>query len=261
VGDLLGPLLRTELPCDGAVVGFVPMSVLMLLLGQIRRLGKRRIKVKVGRPEDAERLAAVRRVLGGEIEILLDANGAWSADEAVEKISALERFGITAVEQPVPGRDLEGLARVARAVKVPIMADESICNLADALRLLELGGCGLWNLRVGKCGGLLGTLELARLAISQGIAVYLGCLVGESGLLERAGRLVAAHLETVHHLELDSSGNRLDDLLRESLAPVVDNRVVLPPASPGLGVEVDPEKLRVRSAAAGPAGILRLCAA
>src|SRR5947207_5426193 len=104
------------------------------------------------------------------------------------------------------------------------MAAESICTLADAQRLLDHDACDVWNLRVGKCGGLLGTLELVRMAAAHGIGCQLGVLVGETGILGTAGRLLAACVPDFTRVEFDSTGMRREDLLQEALAPVVDNR-------------------------------------
>lgn len=249
VSDLLGGPRRRELVYDGAVIGFLPLSALAFFAGRLRDLGKHVVKVKVGRPEDAERLALIRKIMGDEVELVLDANGAWTAAEAIRRIDGLRRFGVAVVEQPVPGREIEAMAQVARAVSVPIMADESICTLSDARRLLDAGACRIWNLRVGKCGGLLGTRELARLAAANGIRCRLGVLVGESGVLGTAGRLLAGCQE-FEHLEFDASGNRIDDVVSDPLAPIVANRAPVPAAAPGLGVEIDHQRLL--ELAAGP---------
>jgi muconate cycloisomerase len=161
------------------------------------------------------------------------------------------------VEQPVAREDVAGLARVRRAVATPIMADESIATLDDARRLLDAEACDLWNLRVGKCGGLLATLELARLAQAHGVGCQLGVLVGENGLLGAAGRLLAACHDAFQTLEIDDSGSKRGDVLREPLAPVRDNRAPAPLGRPGLGVEVDGPRLEATAewtASVRPAG-------
>jgi muconate cycloisomerase len=249
VTDVLGPVLRTELPYESAVIGLLPRALLRLYLEKIRRLGKRVIKLKVGSPQDAERVAAVRAVLGPEPELVLDANAAWSAAEAIERIRALEPFGLAAIEQPVAREDIEGMAAVRRAVRTPIMADESIATLADAHRLLEAGACDLWNLRVGKCGGLLATLELARLAVARGVGCQLGVLVGETGILGAAGRLLAACRGELRDLEFDSSGMKQGDVLSEPIAPVVGNRAPATTGQPGLGIAVDARWLEAMAVA------------
>jgi muconate cycloisomerase len=243
VTDVLGPVLREELPYDTAAVGLLPPAPFRLYLETLRRKRKRVVKVKVGAPQDRENVALARRVLGPEVELILDANAAWSADEAIEMIRALEPFGLAAVEQPVAREDVAGLARVRRAVSTPIMADESLATRDDALRLIAAGACDRWNLRVGKCGGLLATLELARLAARHGIGCQLGVLVGENGLLGAAGRLLAACHDGFDALEVDDSGSKRGDVLAEPLAPVRDNRAAAPVGRPGLGVEVDAARL------------------
>lgn len=243
VTDILGPVLRTELPYDSAVIGLLPRTLLRLYLEKIRRLGKRVIKLKVGSPQDRERLVVVRAMLGPDPALVLDANAAWSASEAIERIGALESFGLAAVEQPVGREDIEGMAKVRRAVGTPIMADESIATLADAHRLLDAGACDLWNLRVGKCGGLLATLELARLALTRGVGCQLGVLVGETGILGAAGRLLAACRNELRHLEFDSSGMKQGDILHEPIAPVVGNRAPATTGGAGLGIAVEARRL------------------
>jgi L-Ala-D/L-Glu epimerase / N-acetyl-D-glutamate racemase len=242
--DVLGPVLRRELPYDGAVVGILPPALFRLHLERIRQLGKRVVKLKAGSPRDRERVALARTVLGDGVRLILDANAAWSAAEAIERIRALAPFGLAAVEQPVAREDVAGLAAVRRAVATPVMADESITTRADADRLLAAGACDLWNLRIGKCGGLLPTLELARLAARNGIGTQLGVLVGETGILGSAGRLLAACHDGFRHLEFDSTGMRQGDVLREPLAPVVDGRAPAPCDRPGLGFEVDAPRLQ-----------------
>jgi L-alanine-DL-glutamate epimerase-like enolase superfamily enzyme len=236
VSDLLGGARRKELAYDVAVAGFLPLGALALYLGQVRRRGVGLLKLKVGRPDDRQRVALARRLLGDGPALVLDANAAWSEEQAVAAIQALEHFGLTAVEQPVARHEVEALARVRRAVATPIVADESLCTLADARRLIEHDACDLWNLRVGKCGGLLATLELFDLAASHGIGCALGVLVGETGILAAAGRHVAASRDGFHWLEHDGAGLKRSEpaplaAAADGLAPVPDG--------PGLGITLD----------------------
>jgi muconate cycloisomerase len=99
------------------------------------------------------------------------------------------RFNIESVEQPVAGDDIEGLRRVRLETGIPVMADESLCSLDDGSRLVEAGAADVFNIRVGKCGGLLGSLRLTELARASGLGVHLGALVGETAVLSRAAEL------------------------------------------------------------------------
>ncbi len=224
-GALLGDTVREGIGDPAAVVGFLPAAALRLFLSEVRRREALTVKVKVGRADDAERLALVRRTLGDAVALVVDANAAWTPDEAEDRIRELEAFGLLAVEQPVAREDVEGLARVRARVRTPVVADESLCTRGDADRLLAADACDLWNLRVGKCGGLLATLELARLADANGVGCALGVLVGESGSLEAAGRLLAARRD-FRWIEREGAGLKRADPAR-------------PVAGPGLGVAVD----------------------
>lgn len=257
VTDVLGPVLLRELRYETAVVGILPRALFGLHLERIRQLGKRVVKLKAGSPRDAERVEQARRVLGDDVELILDANAAWSVPDAVERIRALEPFRLAAVEQPVAREDVSGLAAVRRAVRTPIMADESIATRADAERLLAAGACDQWNLRVGKCGGLLATLALARLGARHGVGCQLGVLVGETGILGSAGRLLAACHDGFRHLEFDSTGMRQGDVLREPLAPVVNDRAPVALDRPGLGFEVDEARLLATAESRAVAGLDR----
>lgn len=250
IGSILGDGRRTELPLDGAVVGFLPRAALVPYLRRIRTLGKRWVKVKVGDAGDVERLEAVREVLGEGADIIVDANGAWTAHEATERLGVLSRFRLTAAEQPVARGDIEGMAEVTRSTAVPVMADESLCTLADAHHLLEARACSRWNLRVGKHGGLLATLELLELARTEAIECHLGVLVGETSLLRAAGWLLASGAPEVARIECDELG-LAEDVVTMPLIPSSEGEARVPPG-PGLGVEMVPfyEELAVPVVAA-----------
>src|SRR6266566_1771135 len=93
---------------------------------QMRAIGLRDIKVKVGFDDDVARVAAVREALGPDASLRLDANGAWRFDRAGEVLNAVAHLGIAAVEQPLPRGPVEELARLRQATPVPIMVDESL---------------------------------------------------------------------------------------------------------------------------------------
>ncbi len=100
-------------------------------------------KVKVGLPDDGERVAAVREAVGSWPALRVDANGAWQPAQAMEAIAALERYDLELVEQPCP--TLADLAEVSRHVSVPVAADESIASPKDVR-----GGGGAGRLRRGE---------------------------------------------------------------------------------------------------------------
>jgi muconate cycloisomerase len=225
-----------------AVIPFSSPRKLTGLALAIRALGIRQVKIKVG--DDLERdlrsLELLRRVLGWDVDLRVDANCAWTPAAAVEAIERMWAYRISAVEQPVAGEDVDGLRQVAEAIRVPVIADESLRTVEEAVRLAETGACGAFNIRVSKCGGLLDSLRIARIAAEAGIFCVVGAQVGESGILSAAGRHAAAAIAPRY---LEGSGGSLllkRDLTREQVLPGRGGRARVF-AGRGLGVHVRAE--------------------
>jgi muconate cycloisomerase len=208
---------------------------------QARRFGKlgiQYVKIKVGKRGDRERITAVRDIMGPSVSIRLDANGAFSVEEAVRFIDSVKAFDIDCLVQPVKRGDPKELAAVRQASTIPIMADESIVTREDARELLEHNACDYFNLRVAKCGGLYYTLAIAEMAGAQGVKTQIGCMVGETAILSAAGRHAAAYLPGIRFVE----GSFGAELLVEDIA--VENIVFGPGGEapvltgPGLGVNI-----------------------
>ena len=129
--------------------------------------GFRCVKVKVGVGDDAGRVAAVRAAAGSAMAIRLDANGAWSVEEAVASLRVLQPAGIELCEEPVMG--LSDVEQLAARVDVPLALDES-ASLPGAF---DRRVCDAVCLKLGRCGGITGLLDAARRARGAGYEVYL----------------------------------------------------------------------------------------
>ncbi len=214
---------------------------------KIRLYGFQQTKVKVGVDgvDDVELLQQVRKILpANRIDIRLDANEAWSCENLEAKLAPLRSFEITSLEQPVPHSTVAGLAKLRGKIGVPLMLDESLCNLTDAHRAIESGTCDLFNIRLSKCGGLIPSLRLAAVAHQAGLGYQLGCQVGETGILSAAGRHFACSVANIRYLE----GSYDRHLVRERLTvqDITFGRGGLAPAltGAGLGVDVDDAALQ-----------------
>ncbi|MEO1995685.1 MAG: enolase C-terminal domain-like protein [Planctomycetaceae bacterium] len=210
-----------------------------------RLWGFHQCKVKVGAAgiDDRDTVRRIRGILKPHVEIRVDANEAWTRDEAARQIARLEPFGISTVEQPLPHSQLENMAWLRQVTNTPLMLDESLCSLDDARRAIEYGTCDRFNLRISKCGGLTNTLLLAAMAHRAGLGYQLGCQVGETGILSAAGRHIACSID--HILSLEGSFDRFlvrNALTRENLTFA---RAGFAPAlpGPGLGVTVQDSAL------------------
>ena len=172
----------------------------------MRCFGLREFKLKVGLEHDQENLKVVQRLLGtaveaGDCTLRADANGSWSAAQAIEQIERLEQAGFRCIEQPLPKGQEDELPLLAAAAPLPIMLDESLVSLQDAEACITQQRAQLWNLRLSKNGGLVPTMRLAELAREHGIGYQLGCMVGETSVLSAAGRHFLTMVSGISHAE------------------------------------------------------------
>lgn len=166
------------------------------------------LKIKVGSPqtgvdEDIERIVAVSRAAPGA-RLILDANGGYSATQALHLLDKLEahKVEIDLFEQPVARHDPLEMLAVSRKSRVPLCADESARGLADVRWLLESGAAQVVNLKLMKCG-LFTTLEMYHLVRSAGRKLMIGGMV-ESVLAMSVSAHLAAGLGGFDHIDLDT---------------------------------------------------------
>ena len=189
--------------------------------------GFRCVKVKVGMGDDAGRLAAVRAAVGDRVAIRIDANGAWSVDEAVTALRALAPTGIELCEEPARGAAAIGAVRAALAGAVPVALDES----AREPGALATGAADAVCLKVAGCGGIGDLLRDAATARAAGADVYLASTFdGPAGIA--AGLHAAAALRVARPSGLATLA-LFEDV--EDPFPPVDG-VIRVPRLPGLGL-------------------------
>ncbi len=241
LADFLPPE-RFEVVYSGVISADSPKDA-AALAKRMARLGLPQIKVKVGTTDDAARLDAVRKAVGEEVELRADANGAWSAAQAIEQLNQLARFQLKSIEQPAAAGDIAGMKRVRAECGIPVMADESLVTMGQARRLIEENACDLFNIRLSKNGGVAGSLAIAKLAQAAGIGIQVGAQVGETGILSAAGRTFAAHMPALVSAE-GSFGTWLltEDITFDNLAFGLGGRAPLLKTR-GLSITVKEEAL------------------
>lgn len=202
-----------------------------------------KVKVGVGDPiEDAARTRQVCEALGnGGLLVCADANQGWNAAQAAAYVRAVEDTTLAFFEQPVPAGDLEGMARVARASRIPIGADEGLHSMEDLRRHHEAGVRG-GSLKTIKLGGMRPVINAAQLCESLGMKVNLACKMVESGIAAAAMTHIAAAAPAIDWGVSLTSQYLTDDVLKRPLN-LAGGHVELP-AGPGLGIEVDEAKVR-----------------
>ncbi|MGA9429996.1 MAG: N-acetyl-D-Glu racemase DgcA [Xanthobacteraceae bacterium] len=135
------------------------------------------LKVKLGANDgdDGTRIAAVRRA-APNVELIVDANEGWSADNLAQNLAACVNAGVRMIEQPLPEGDDDALGRVERPI--PVCADESIHGRASLAALA--GKYDAINVKLDKSGGLTEALALAAEAERRGFSIMVGCMVATS---------------------------------------------------------------------------------
>jgi muconate cycloisomerase len=216
--------------------------------------GARTIKCKTGLdPErDVELVRRLRDALGDELRIRVDGNeGYRTVAEAVATTRRQEAYGIMLCEQPVAGA--RALAEVAARIDAPVMADESAWTVHDVLELHELRAAAMFSCYVTKPGGLWRARQQAELAASLGFTCDIGGSIelgiGNAANLHLGAALENAVLPSVCPVTRPAGAPGpevagiyyLDDVVATGFA-FVDGRVLCP-EGPGLGVEVDTDKL------------------
>jgi muconate cycloisomerase len=241
LADYLPPQ-RYEVVYSGVISADAPKDA-AALAKRMARLGLQQIKVKVGTPDDAARLEAVRKAVGSAVELRADANGAWSAAQAIEQLKLLAPFELALIEQPVAADDIAGMKQVRAQCGIPVMADESLVTVEQARRLIAAKACDLFNIRLSKNGGIAGSLAIAKLAEEAGIKIQVGAQVGETAILSAAGRTFAGHMSELACAE-GSFGTWLlsEDITYDNLAFGLGGRAPLL-KSLGLSVMVKEEAL------------------
>ena len=187
----------------GKVRDYVPILRILAIktpaemAAQARKLsdaGYRYLKIKLeGEVEDdVDRVRAIRREVGDDVRLTVDANQSYSVEDAIEALNRMAEFGIDIAEQPVAAADHEGLKRVTDSVPVTVEADESASSVARVFELVRERVVDAVSLKIPKLGGLINTLAAARICEAGGVEYRMGAAVGSRLLSAQAMHLAAA---------------------------------------------------------------------
>jgi L-alanine-DL-glutamate epimerase-like enolase superfamily enzyme len=204
-----------------------------------------KIKVGVGDPrEDAERTRAICEALNGNGRMMIcaDANQGWTPDQATTYVQRVADTTLSFFEQPVAAHDIDGMARVARASRVPIGCDEGLHSLDDLKRHHEAGAAGGFSLKTIKLGGMQPVMDAGLLCDKLSLKVNLASKMAETGICSAALLQLAAALPAVDWGVGFSSQYLVEDILETPLD--FSGGHVGVPAGPGLGIDVDEAKVR-----------------
>jgi L-alanine-DL-glutamate epimerase-like enolase superfamily enzyme len=234
VCDLLGGAVRTRVPVT-MPIGIEPVAAAVGKAEAAVARGIGTLKLKIGRDTaaDIERVGAIRAAVGPHVRIRVDANAGYPVAVAIRLLHKLAAFDLEYVEQPVAGWDRAGLAEVRRATGLPIMADESLHSLRDAVELINRAAADLFAIKLIKTSGLAQARSIAALAAAHRIDVVV-ISPFETQIGAAAGLALALAAPTgnrAHELRVfDSQPETAETEIR------VERGEIIPSPEPGLGV-------------------------
>ena len=206
------------------------------------RLGVRTFKVKVGRAPDLDVAAvrAIRDALPGA-DLYVDANRGWSYDDAVRAGDALIELGVRVIEEPISTEDRAGRLRLAERWVVPLGGDESCISLAHVDRALEEGAVRVVSVKTARTG-FTESRRILDLCLARNVPVVVGSqyegAIGATATIAFAAAFAATAGQPA---EITNFLDLADDLV--VAAPQIRDGRAAVPAAPGLGIEVDEERL------------------
>ncbi len=245
IGMLLsdGPL-RAEVPVN-AVIGAEAVEDVFVSALMARQRGFSCVKLKVGgmgnSVAEIERIAATRSAIGPDMHLRLDANEAWTLEEARAILSQCVPYKIQYIEQPLRRHDLTGMQHLRRTLSIPVAADEAVHNLESTRRIIRYGAADILIIKPQLAGGLYASRQIISEAAQRGIQCVVTTTI-ESGInLAAALHLAAASPEISLECGLATQYLLTDDLIHEDIP--IRNGLMKVPTGYGLGVTLDMKNL------------------
>jgi len=210
--------------------------------GEALGRGFKSFKIKIGLDpaKDVKAIAALRKKLGDEIMLYVDANQAYSYADAVWALPRMEAYGIAIVEDPIQNWDVDGRRKLAARLNVPLLGDECVATPVDVKREIDLAILRMINLKPPR-SGYHASRKIVHLAEQAGLACMMGTMLETDIGVLAAAHFAAAFKVFTYPAELTYCFKMQDQLLTTKL-PVKDGVLQLPDR-PGIGADIDEDKL------------------
>lgn len=209
-----------------------------------QKQGARILKIKLGKKADAdlERIKAIRKAVGNDMLIRIDANQGWNYDDALYCLKEMEALNIEFCEQPMRTWYDDLLPELRKNTGIKIMADESCYNHHDARKLINSGACDLINIKFAKSGGINEGLKIHETAQNAGMSCMIGSML-ESRIALSANLHFAYVCSNIKYFDLDTC------LLGHLVDPVIggvtyEGYFLDIPDTPGIGADADENFLK-----------------
>ena len=199
------------------------------------KIGKRSVR------EDIAHVAAIKSALGEDASIRVDVNEAWTISQSRWGLAGLQEIGVDLVEQPIAAHHLNALKHLTDTYEIAVMADEALQGPEDALLVASNRSADVFAVKIAQSGGLKRAAEVIAIAQAAGIGLY-------GGTMLEAGVGTAAAVQLFSTIEVLDWGTELFGplLLKDEIlaTPIHYSDFSLSvPEGPGIGVDLDPEKV------------------
>ena len=219
--------------------------------------GYRKIKIKIQPGQDIAYARAVRAAIGPDVELMADANAAYTIENA-DYLAQLDDFDLLMLEQPLGADELLQLAELQRRMRTPLCLDESITDVRCARDMIALGSGRIINIKPGRVGGFTTSTAIHDVCQAAGVPVWCGGML-ESGV----GRAYNVALASLPNFSLPgdlspSSRYWAADIVEPAWTMNAEGMVRIPRETPGLGVRVDVDRIEsitVRRETLGPSRV------
>jgi muconate cycloisomerase len=244
IASLLGGPVRSRIAVS-AIVGLAEPHVMAQKSAALVAAGYRTVKAKIGTgsvASDVECVREIRRTVGDDIAIRLDANAAYSLTDALQLVRHLSEFGIEHLEQPVPADHLSSMAKLTQLCAVPILADEGVHTSEDAYRLISMRAVDAIKIKLTKVGGYIAARKIIAICEAAGIKLVVGQGMCSSIEAAAEAQLATAYSGISPVGEMVGPAKLQEDLAHPGLD--VSPGYIDLPSNPGIGVSLSLDRLR-----------------
>ncbi|MEM1120292.1 MAG: dipeptide epimerase [Bacteroidota bacterium] len=218
-------------------IGISSVEETMIEAKEYLQMGFHSLKVKTGKSvaEDVERCVKLREHFGNQIQLRVDANQGYTAQQTSDFYQQTKHLDLELIEQPMPeGKEAE-MRTLSESIRNVIACDESLKNAQSAIQLIRAPRvCGIFNIKLMKCGGLLGAFEIANIAKAANVDLFWGCF-DESVVSISAALHAALACANTKYLDLDGSLFLGKDVVRNGFD--TKEGILYPLAKPGFGFD------------------------
>ncbi|SFE31354.1 muconate cycloisomerase [Shimia marina] len=244
ISDLLGGRCRQEIPVAWTLSNGSAEREINDGEEAIEKRAHACFKLKFGHADPSDDIARARKILNhfsGRARVIADVNQGWDEVTAARAFPALQEAGLLAIEQPLPAGNLEGIARLRHGLGFDVIADEAAIGPEATFKLAAARAASAVSLKPSRDGGLLATKRTAAIADAAGMKLYGGGMIETSVGTAASAHVYATVPKLTFGCELFGPLKLVEDIVQDSVK--IKGGALKVPESPGLGVELDEEKI------------------